>query len=151
MKISLLNTKALANAGTVMTVRHPATGAPIDGVTITLLGQDSNAHAHFVRSVAGKPFTSKPLPVDADESQKQAHIAEAEATKEARAVSLLSCLVVTWTGFDDDDGNPIPCTQENVKAILSDSGNAWLRSQVEAWVYDRANFLPKPQPSSTAG
>src|SRR5688500_2477438 len=110
-----------------MQVEHPSLG-PIEGMTITLAGQDSRRYIDAQRTIAdkrpargGKTLTAKDL--------------------ESEDVTGLAAVTIAWTGFERD-GQPVPCTETEARRIYVDHGFAWLRRQVSEAVHNRANFLP---------
>ncbi|HKG24775.1 MAG TPA: hypothetical protein VKB09_03960 [Thermomicrobiales bacterium] len=126
MDLSQLSTAAAYDDGFVMQVIHPALG-PIEGMTITLAGQDSKRYLEAQRAIAdkrlarqGKPLTAKDL--------------------ESEDVAGLAAVTIAWTGFERG-GHPVDCTETEAKRVYVDHGFAWLRRQVQEAVHTRANFL----------
>lgn len=120
----------LADEGAVMQVVHPDTQEPIEGMTITLLGQDSNVYekislkkqqAALARISRGKNA------LDIDAHQVQADI-----------INDLVALTVDWSGFELD-GKPLKPTHENFRQVYT--GWKWLKEQAQEFVADRANFF----------
>lgn len=134
MDLARYDTKALADEGVVMYVRHPGTGEPLldkddAPVTITLAGVDSDRFRDVVRSqtkrrLNGGSAAGAPKP-DA----------------EAEAIELLVKCTLAWSGIGLGSDRELECTPENVRAIYSDPRVPWLRQQVDRFIADRANFL----------
>lgn len=123
----------LADEGAVMQVVHPDTEEPIEGMTITLLGQDSNVYEKISlkRSQAALARISKgKKAIDMDAQQVQANMLDD-----------LVALTVDWTGFELD-GKPLKPTPENVREVYT--GWKFIREQAQEFVADRANFFRKP-------
>jgi hypothetical protein len=120
----------LADEGAVMQVVHPDTQEPIEGMTITLLGQDSNVYekislkkqqAALARISRGKNA------MDVDAHQLQGDM-----------INDLVALTVDWAGFELD-GKPLKATHENFRQVYT--GWKWLKEQAQEFVADRANFF----------
>ncbi len=121
-----------ADEGAVLQIIDSKTEEPIEGVTITLLGQDSKVYrkiqlarsqAILNRAAKGK----KGVDLDAEKM--------AEDT-----IDDLVKLTVTWTGFEED-GQPLAATPENFAKVYGDPGLAWNKEQVQEFVAERANFF----------
>jgi hypothetical protein len=123
---------AKADEGAVLQLVHPDTQEVIEGVTITLLGQDSKVYRkiHLAKQQAALNRMSK---------GKRATDLKAEQLQESVIDDLVK-LTVAWTGFEDGD-EFLECTQENARAIYSDEGLNWIKEQAEEFVADRANFF----------
>lgn len=120
----------LADEGAVMQVVHPDTEEPIEGMTITLLGQDSNVYEKISlkRSQAALARISKgKKAVDMDAQQVQANM-----------LNDLVALTIDWTGFELD-GKALKPTPENVQNVYT--GWKFIREQAQEFVADRANFF----------
>lgn len=107
-----------------------------DPVTGELLYQDN-----------GKPITISVLGQDSAVFRKEvAHIAERHGGKkkanlelaESNAIHLLAKLVTGWDGIIWD-GEPLECTQENVRMFLTKFRP--IRDQLDGFIADRSNFL----------
>ena len=134
MDFANLDTAELANEGAVMPVNGPD-GQPVtqeDGspVTLTLLGDDSDALVRFDR-------------ITTNEHLRGSKALTAELA-EAKQISRLARACVGWSGVVLD-GKPFPHSEENAKALFKRF--RWLRQQVQMFTADRANFL-KASPQS---
>jgi hypothetical protein len=58
---------------------------------------------------------------------------------EAEQVDLLVSLTVSWN-FRRGNGDVIPCTPENARAVYGNNGAAYIREQVEGFIGERSNF-----------
>ena len=56
---------------------------------------------------------------------------------------LLAAVTVDWKAFEDDDGNPLPCTRENVLKVFTSDGHRWIREQVDEAVAKKRLFFGK--------
>lgn len=128
MDLSQLSTASAFDDGYVMQVVHPITGSPVEGMTVTVAGQDSKRYIAAQRRLTdkrlargGKVLTAKDL--------------------EEEDVHGLAAVVLGWTGFERG-GEPVPCTETEVLRLLVDHGFLWLRRQISEAVHTRANFLP---------
>jgi hypothetical protein len=120
-----------ADEGAVLQIAHPETEEPIDGMTITLLGQDSvmyrkiqmaKQQAALNRLAKGKRAT-----------------ADLDAEKLAGdMIDDLAKLTVSWTGFELD-GKPLKCDKSNAVTVYTDW--PWIREQAQEFVANRANFF----------
>lgn len=133
MSIFALKTVA-ADKGVSMTVRHPESGLPMDGQTITLLGIDSQVYREHVakreRAMLDHVNATHKAPKLVHEQTKQ------------RALDDLVLLTAGWT-LDGVDGKPVEFSKDAARELYSDPMMAWLRDQVQAFVEDRGNFLGK--------
>lgn len=120
----------LADQGAVMQVVHPDTQEPIEGMTITLLGQDSNVYEKISlkkqQSALARISRGKNA-LDVDAAQMQAD-----------GINDLVALTVDWTGFELD-GKALKATHEHFRQVYV--GWKWIREQVQEFVADRANFF----------
>ena len=133
MDLTKLSTAVAFDEGYVMQVRHPVTDEPIEGMTITVHGQDSKRYLEQQRIMTdkrlarlGKPMTAKDI--------------------ELEELDGLVAVTSAWTGFERG-GVEVPFTQIEIRRIYADHGFAWLRRQVNEAVHKRENFL---QTSPTA-
>ena len=145
MKLSRLNIKQAVNSGvwvdilmitdfeytapdgTVVQLRE---GDP-SGMSLRLLGTDSDVY----QTMQEKAFAAR--------LKKKGGAKEPEtlAEADARAVDLLVALTVDWKGFDDDNGNPIPFSEQAIRAVYADSGYKWLRDQADLAANQRRRFF----------
>lgn len=120
----------LADQGAVMQVVHPDTQEPIEGMTIKLLGQDSNIYEKITlkkqQSALARISRGKNA-LDVDAAQMQAD-----------GISDLVALTVDWSGFELD-GKALKATPEHYRQVYV--GWRWIREQVQEFVADRANFF----------
>ncbi|CAB5187098.1 hypothetical protein UFOVP166_3 [uncultured Caudovirales phage] len=120
----------MADEGAIMQVRHPETEDAIEGMTITLLGQDSGVYKKILlakQQAALSRISKGKKAVDLD------------ATKLGEdGIDDLVKLTVGWEGFTLD-GKKLDATPENVRMVYSDWN--WLREQAQEFVADRAHFF----------
>lgn len=129
MDLGQLDTVKASNSGAVMQVRHPTTGAVIDGVTVTLLGIDSDAYREREAITADKRL-QKIL-------KRSGNKLSTSEMREDTLNMLVAC-TVGWEGVVLD-GAPLPFNPANARKLYQRV--PWLREQVEEFVGDRANFL----------
>lgn len=123
---------ALAEEGVTMEVVHPETEETIEGMTITLLGRDSDVAKRIRRkrqdaALARVSKGKKGLDMTAEQLEEQ-------------SIEELVKLTKSWQGFELD-GQPLECTDENKRKVFS--GWEWLREQAEEFVSTRSHFFRK--------
>jgi hypothetical protein len=120
----------MADDGAVLNIVHPETEEVIDGMTITLLGQDSKLYrkiqlgkqqAALNRMAKGK----KAIDLDAEKLSED-------------SIDDLVKLTTAWSGFVLD-GKDLDCTPENVRKVYTEW--SWIKEQVQEFVGNRANFF----------
>ena len=131
MSIFAFKTDA-ADVGVDMTIRNPATGLPMDGETITLLGRDSKVYRDHVAR------RERALLDHVNNTRKAPKLSHDQIKHQA-----IEDLVILTTGWNltSEDGQPLPFSKEAARDIYAAHEMAWLREQVEEFVGDRANFL----------
>jgi hypothetical protein len=125
MDFSKLNAQEYADKGAVLQVLHPATGEPLEGVTITLLGQDSKVYKGKIADLRRRVINSKGK-VDIDRA-------------ETEAMNSRVAMTIGWNGIEEN-GEPKECTPDNVRYFYDKYD--WLIEQVDKFVGDRSNFFP---------
>lgn len=127
MDLSKLNMTEHADKGAEMQVVHP-NGEPLEGVTITLLGDDCTLQRQRIAEIRRKALANK------NNFNKVYDKTEEEAT------NIRVSKTIAWSGvkWGEDD---LPCTPENVRKIYTDGGYKWLVDQVDRFTMDRSNFL----------
>lgn len=119
-----------ADEGAVMDVRHPETEEPIEGMSITLLGQDSNVYRKI--SLAKQQVALNRI-------SKGKRVVDLDAEKLAEdSVDDLVKMTVTWTGFSLD-GKELKPTPENFRMVYTEW--QWIKEQAQEFVASRANFF----------
>lgn len=123
----------LADEGVSMQLLDPVTEEPIEGTTITLLGQDSAKYEKMTlrRSQAVLNRISK---------GKKGVDLKAEEVRDNSIDDLVE-LTVDWTGFEEN-GKPLKCTPKTSRKIYTEI--KWIREQALEFVADRSNFFRKP-------
>ena len=120
----------LADEGAVMEVLHPDTEEVIEGMTVTLLGQDSSVFKNLKRRKQNAMLTrmskgKKAVSMDAD-------------TLERDALDEVVALTVDWKGFELD-GKKLSFNEENARMVYSE--HEWLMQQAQEFVANRSNFF----------
>ena len=120
-----------ADEGAVLQIAHPETEEPIDGMTITLLGQDSVTYRRI--QMAKQQAALNRL------AKGKRATADLDAEKLAGdMIDDLAKLTVSWTGFELD-GKPLKCDKSNAVTVYTDW--PWIREQAQEFVANRANFF----------
>src|ERR1019366_2404863 len=131
--------------GHVIQVKHPLQGE-IEGMTITLLGTDSEVFRVAMREREGWRL-KRMADGFAPESAENAETAIEEAE---RNLEFLLNLTLGWTGFLSD-GKEILCTPENVRRFYSDPGYLWLYDQVWTHLFELEYLASIPDFGSVIG
>lgn len=119
-----------ADKGATLDILHPETEEPIEGMTITLLGQDS--------AVYRKLQLSKQQAI-LNRMARGRKAADLDAEKLAEdTIDDLVKLTVKWTGFEIN-GEALAATPENFRMVYSEW--PWIREQAQEFVNNRANFF----------
>jgi hypothetical protein len=129
----------MADDGAVLNIVHPETEELIDGMTITLLGQDSKVYRKLQM---GKQQAA----LNRMAKGKKAIDLDAEKLSEDSIEDLVK-LTTAWTGFALD-GKSLEFTSDNVRMVYTDW--AWIKEQVQEFVGNRANFFRTDAPATTA-
>ena len=112
-----------AEAGAVMQVKNPLTGAEL-GATVTVIGTDSKAFRNLAKQRAIAAINRK---------ESDTHDAEADN------ISMIAKCILGWSGIAEGE-TEITFSFEN--AVMMLTKYSWLREQIDRFVGDRANFLP---------
>lgn len=129
----------MADDGAVLNIVHPETEELIEGMTITLLGQDSKVYRKLQM---GKQQAA----LNRMAKGKKAIDLDAEKLSEDSIEDLVK-LTTAWTGFALD-GKKLEFTADNVRMVYNDW--AWIKEQVQEFVGNRANFFRTDAPATTA-
>lgn len=130
--MDLLSIAPLETAG--MELEHPTTGEKLIGddgapIVFTLAGADSVAFRNAQRAISnarigrtkGEKITAEQL--DAD------------------GISVIAACVMGWSGNFTIGGERPEYAKDKARALVEQ--HAWLREQVDRFVAQRANFLPR--------
>lgn len=120
----------MADDGAVLQIVHPETEEVIDGMTITLLGQDSKVYRKI-------QLAKQQAALNRISKGKKAVDFDAEKLAEDSIDDLVK-LTVSWEGFTLDS-KKLDCTPENVRKVYNEW--SWIKEQVSEFVADRANFF----------
>lgn len=129
----------MADDGAVLNIVHPETEELIEGMTITLLGQDSKVYRKLQM---GKQQAA----LNRMAKGKKAIDLDAEKLSEDSIEDLVK-LTTAWTGFALD-GKSLEFTSDNVRMVYNDW--AWIKEQVQEFVGNRANFFRTDAPTTPA-
>lgn len=127
MDISTLSTSALSNDGAELEIRHPQTGQST-GIVIVLRGRDSKVYRKLTNEFRAKAMREK--------------INDPVEAAETKAIDSRVACTVTWRGMEKD-GKEWEFSAERARELYTDEGYAWLVDQIDTFIQDRANFLPK--------
>ncbi len=127
----------MADDGAVLNIAHPETEEVIEGMTITLLGQDSKVYRKI-------QLAKQQTALNRISKGKKAVDFDAEKLAEDSIDDLVK-LTVSWTGFTLD-GDKLECTPDNVRKVYSEW--VWIKEQVAEFVAERANFF-RPNATTT--
>jgi hypothetical protein len=119
-----------ADDGAVLQIAHPESEEIIEGMTITLLGQDSKVYRKI-------QLAKQQAALNRISKGKKAVDFDAEKLAEDSIDDLVK-LTVAWEGFMLD-GVKLDCTPENVRTVYNEW--SWIKEQVAEFVADRANFF----------
>lgn len=131
MDLSQLDTRAGAEEGAELVLLHPQTREPTD-IVIRLRGEDSEAYQTQVRE-----FQRKKL----DQARRTRRVTATPEEIEAEALELLVVATIGWNDSLTRDGQPYPYTPANARRLYEQF--PWIREQVDEFVRERANFLPR--------
>lgn len=134
LDLTSLDTAHGAEAGAVMEVLHPTTGAVLtqeDGkpISLTLAGRDSDRYQRAARATRNKRLK-------AQQSGRTAQIS-AEEMENDSIETIVSC-TIGWEGICVD-GATLPFSPDNARLLYKRL--PWLLEQADAFIVDRANFL----------
>jgi hypothetical protein len=120
-----------------MTILHPGTRQPLvdpsgEAAWIDLISLDSKE---------AQAFDTSELQKRADQRGRSANIITEAEQVTVRKYALLTkgWHLVGWDGEVID----LPCTETNAIELYSDNTMRWVRDQVDVFVANRANFLPR--------
>lgn len=141
MNLAQLNTRANDNDGVEFIPDHPVTGDPLDW-RFQILSKNSDVVRNIVRKqtkkMQAKSRTSF-APIDFDEVDQESTLA------------LCACIVGWETSFTDANGQPLVYSPDAAVNLLTDTGFAWLRRQLDTATGETARFFPKAAPTSSPG
>jgi hypothetical protein len=60
---------------------------------------------------------------------------------EQEDLDTLVASTLAWREVEDAQGNPLPCTPENVRAFYSFEGHGWIRKYLKEAMEDRERFI----------
>jgi hypothetical protein len=116
-----------AERGFTFNLRNPLTGEKTDA-EITVVGSDSKAYRRAKT-----------------EAMREAVKADGAFDDDEFSASVYSKCVTAWSGVNGRDGEPLECTAENAKQVMTDL--PWFMDQVGGQIDKRSNFT-KPAEKS---
>lgn len=128
----------MADDGAVLSLVHPETEEVIEGMTITLLGQDSKVYRKLQM---GKQQAA----LNRMAKGKKAIDLDAEKLSEDSIEDLVK-LTTAWTGFALD-GKDLELTPDNARMVYNEW--SWIKEQVQEFVGNRANFFRTDAPTTS--
>lgn len=133
--LSELDTKAAANAGTSITLRHPFTNDDLD-ITINVLGRDSDAFNKIQSAQNKKRF---------ERMQKNKKGTLLDDLDES-GIALLAACTTGWTNVQLN-GSILDFSEDNARMVYERF--PWIREQIDSAIGDRANFTPPRSAASS--
>ena len=138
-----LDVQTPADAGTVVELEHPVTGAPILDVTgvpwsITVRGDDAVA----VRAVDRKHQDRR-----AEKMRKGKDWGLDTETMDGERTERLVAATIAWHGLTLH-GTVLPCTPKNCAMVYGDKRFAWIGEQVTRAMVDRTRFFTNTSANS---
>lgn len=137
--------------GAPMTIRHPKTGTPVldedkNPITITLLGQYSNAFRETLRAIqiARVEFSRNAQQINPGNPEPIPQ----EQIDQEDTDTLVAC--TTGWAFRQLDGQAFPCNPRNARKLYSDRRFWWLRQQAMNFILADGNFLADGSTTSSA-
>lgn len=136
MDLKQLDTTSKSDAGAIMALRHPVTGAPLfdeeskEEVTITLLGVDSKKYQQTQHASATERL-----------NRSVGKGGRVKLSTEQIANDSITLLVKATLGWDhvQEGGEELDFSVANARHIYE--AYPWIRDQAEMFIEDRANFL----------
>lgn len=116
--------------GMVVDLLHPATGEKL-GMSVTVASYQSERVKKLQRKMAN---------VAMREQRRNPKKASTVEEVEEKAHDIMVAAVVSWEGFERD-GKPLPCTPENVRALLSNPDLWFIAEQIDRAADDQQGFL----------
>ncbi|WP_029311616.1 hypothetical protein [Acidiphilium angustum] len=140
--LAQLDTYSLSEAGVPMELIHPGTLAPItdddgDIVSVSLRGRNSDVYRAAMRKVQQRRT-----------ERRARNLIQTEDETRADDYEVIAACTVGWT-LKVLDGQPFPCTPENVRRLWADRRFSWLFEQASQFIVTDANFLATARPVSS--
>lgn len=133
LDLASLDTAILADKGVVCTFKHPETGEKLS-IWVRCKGADSEAYQRVADAQLNEVF--KQIAKAGKVEQRTAAVVRDEK------INALCEMIDEWGGFAKD-GQPLDCNMDNKTAFFGWRGYAWALDQLDFFLKDRANFLPK--------
>ncbi len=128
------DTATACDAGFEFEMKDPFTDEPT-GAFITIAGKDGTIFRKAVREKANARIKAAALANRKGTEPETPTVEKAEADE----IELLTACTLSWRGFDDGNGNDLPCTPENVRRLYAMEP---YRKQADAALSDLGNFTP---------
>jgi hypothetical protein len=135
--LASIDTKKLSESGAPLAIKK-LDGSPLldrngSPVTILLLGPDSAKYRALTRENVRRRLERR--------ATGAAPITEAEIDEVERdTLEILAVCTVGWKGVYTPEGDEIACSADNARALYENY--PVVREQVDAFVGNRANFIP---------
>lgn len=120
---------AKRDAGIVVPITHPDTGEKTD-MSVTIASYKSERVKKVQRRLANAAMREQRR-----NPKKAATVDEVEE----KAMDIMAAAVIDWSGFERD-GKPLPCTPENVRAVLTDPDMDFVAEQIDKAAEDDQAF-----------
>ena len=126
MEITALSTAKLSNDGVLMLLRHPVTNEQLDA-GLVLRGKDSKEYRKLTQEFRAQAMRQK--------------MDDPMAMAEKRGKDSRVACTVDWVDMAYNGESKF--SHELVRQMYDDEGLQWIVDQVDQFIQDRANFLPK--------
>lgn len=118
-------------------IRHPVTGEKL-GMAVTVASYQSERVKKVQRKLANAAMREQRR-----NPKKAATVDEVED----KAHDLMCAAVLSWEGFERD-GKELPCTPENVRAVITSPDLFFISEQIDRAAEDQQAFLTASQATS---
>lgn len=129
MDLTKLDIQAASETAAVVQLYHPTDFTKLDGMTLSVIGFQSETYQAAKRAQDRKVAKMTDL-------QRQNY--EDSGKKELDESLVLAAIVTEWTGFEEN-GKALKCTREEVARIFKKYG--WISHQAVLAAADGSNFL----------
>lgn len=142
MDLKQLNVAEAANKGATIELVSPYDGEKLtyEGekgeervMHLTVVGRDSDAYRKGFRQLVERRMKRQ-------QKRGAAATMSLDEIEQETADALAACVT---GGKVFLDGKEVSVTQDVARTLFSEPGYVWIRNQVEAFMEDRANFLPR--------
>lgn len=130
MDLEDLSIRDTAEAGVELELNHPTTAEPL-GWFLTLRGTDSDA---FRDQMIANTRAARARLIAEKRAERTAKEIEADG------IALMVACTVGWRGITVNGGGALEYSSANAERLYRET---WIRQQADAFIGERANFLPR--------